>query len=77
MLGMGWVPFTLANGAAPLIWADVWIGATLLIEEHVAALLAFLRAAEPWLFLAAILALLELVRRLRRRRREPAPETRS
>ena len=54
---MPWWQFTAANGVAAVLWAGAWIGATLLVEEHVAAVLPFLRAAKPWLFVAAILAL--------------------
>ena len=75
MLGMGWWRFTAANGVAAVIWTGAWIGATLLVEEHVAAVLPFLSAAKPWLFIAAILALAGLAWRLRRHRREPPAAT--
>ena len=71
MLGMGWWRFTAANAVAAVIWAGAWIGATLLVEEHVAAVLPFLRAAKPWLFIAAMAAMAGVAWHLRRRRREP------
>ncbi len=69
MLGMSWWRFSAANVVAALAWAAVWIGGTLLIEEHVAGVLPALRSAKPWLFLAACLGLVALVWWLRR---EPA-----
>ena len=56
MLGMSWWRFTATNLVAAILWAAAWIGATLLVEEHVGAILPFLRTAKPWLFLAALLA---------------------
>jgi membrane protein DedA with SNARE-associated domain len=70
MLGMGWWRFTAANAAAAVLWAGAWIVATLLIEEHVAAILPVLQTAKPWLFAAALLGIAVLAAMLRRRRGE-------
>ena len=67
-LGMAWWRFTAINTLAALVWAAVWMGATILIDEHVAAVLPVLRAAKPWLVATAILGLMALIWRLRRRR---------
>ena len=66
MLGLAWWRFTLANVAATLLWATVWIGATWLVDEHVGAVLPVLRAAKPWLIVAALAGLAALLFRLRR-----------
>ena len=72
MLGMNWWRFTAANAVAACLWAAAWIGATLLIDEHVGGLLPLLRTAKPWLYVAACAGLGLLVWRLRR---EPAGRT--
>ena len=60
-----------------LIWASVWVGGTLLVEQHVARALTLVHAARPWLLaiagtivVAAVLLLL-----LRRFRAEPGSPT--
>jgi membrane protein DedA with SNARE-associated domain len=73
MLGMAWWRFTAANVAAAFLWTAAWVGATLLIQEHVAAFLPALRAAKPWLFLAACAGLAGLVWRLHREPPAQAP----
>ena len=57
MLGMAWWRFTTVNAVAAVIWAAAWIGAAFLLADHVAGILPSLRAAKPWLYLAAVAAL--------------------
>lgn len=71
MLGMGWARFTAANVVAAIVWAGAWMGATLLVEEHIASLLPFLQAAKPLLVVGALLAVAGLTWRLWRRREPP------
>jgi membrane protein DedA with SNARE-associated domain len=71
MLGMGWLRFTAATGLAAIVWAAAWMGATLLVEEHVASLLPALQAAKPLLVAGALIAVAGLAWRLWRRREPP------
>ena len=71
MLGMRWSRFTAANVVAAIVWAVAWMGATLLVEDHVASLLPFLQAAKPLLVAGALLAVAGLAWRLWRRREPP------
>ena len=57
-----------------VIWAGVWMGGTILVEEHVATALPLLHSGKPWLIAAAIAALVVLLYALRRRA-HAAPET--
>ncbi|MGD9512389.1 MAG: DedA family protein [Geminicoccaceae bacterium] len=77
MLGMPWHRFALANAIAALIWASVWVGGTLIVEEHVAAALTLVHAARPWLLAIAgtIVAAAVLLLLLRRSRAEPGSPT--
>ncbi len=74
MLGMPWGRFTAANAGSAVIWAGVWMGGTILVEEHVATALPLLHSGKPWLIAAAIAALVVLLYALRRRA-HPSPET--
>jgi membrane protein DedA with SNARE-associated domain len=76
MLGMPWWRFTLANVAAALLWATIWVGATWLVDEHVATVLPVLRAAAPWLIAAACLGVAALLFSLRRKAEPPMPTPR-
>ena len=76
MLDMAWWRFTLANLVAVLLWAGVWVGATWLVDEHVATILPALRAAAPWLIAAACLGLAALIFSLRQRTEPPAATSR-
>jgi len=73
MLGMPWHRFTMANAIAAPIWAGVWAGGTLLVEEHVAGALILVHAARPWLLAMAgtVVAAAALLLLLRRRHAEP------
>lgn len=72
MLGMRWSHFTAATFVAAIVWAVAWMGATLLVADHVASLLPFLQAAKPLLVAGALLAAAGLAWRLSRRREPPA-----
>jgi membrane protein DedA with SNARE-associated domain len=76
MLGMRWWLFTATNLVAAILWAAAWIGATLLVEEHVGAILPFLHTAKPWLLLAALLAVVGMALYLRRRGEPPGTASR-
>lgn len=70
MLGMPWHRFAATNATAALIWAGVWVGGTVMVEEHVASALALVHAGRPWLLAGAallVLAVLVLAYRWRRR----------
>jgi membrane protein DedA with SNARE-associated domain len=61
MLGMPWPRFTAANAIAAPIWAGVWVGGTLLVEEHVAAALTLVHSSRPWLLAGAALVVAALL----------------
>jgi LPXTG-motif cell wall-anchored protein len=72
LLGLPWRKFTAASLLGCALWMAGWIGGTLLLDEHLAAVVALARAGAPWLLAAAALGLAAAGALLvRRRRKEP------
>ena len=73
MLGMPWHRFAVANALAALLWAGVWVGGTILVEDHVATVLTLIRAGRPWLPAGAALAFVTVLLVAYRRRAKAEP----
>ena len=72
LLGLPWRKFTAASLLGCALWVAGWVGGTLLLDEHLAAVVASVRASGPWLLAAAALSLVAAGTLLvLRRRKEP------
>jgi LPXTG-motif cell wall-anchored protein len=72
LLGRPWRKFTAASLLGCALWVAGWVGGTLLLDEHLAAVVASVRASGPWLLAAAALSLVAAGTLLvLRRRKEP------
>ncbi len=76
LLDLPWWRFTMVNLLANAIWVAVWVGATWLVDQHLATLEPALHAAWPWLLVVAA-ALFGLLVWRRRRRHSAATAARA